>query len=813
MTKTKLNKLVAVCLTVMTVITLFMCMPIMKASAYPSAYPVPSLTGNQREDIVNVALSQKGYKKSGGTVYGAWYDSIKGTNYVNQAWCAMFVSWCANQAGIDQNILTYRSYVPDMVSDFQSKGQWHDRNYTPSRGDIIIVNGSGHVGIVTGVSGSTVYTIEGNKTSLGSACGTDSYTIGSSYITGYGVPNYTSSSISKPSWAWISATDDRTSFSVGEEIHFWMSADETNGDITHYLVGINKGDERIITEKCNGDYYVSFDEPGDYSVYVSAYNSAGWADSNIIYFSIKNKPSWAWISATKDRTTFSVDEEITFTMSADETNGPIIYYFIGINKGNNRIITDKCYGEYKVSFDEPGDYSVYVSGYNTDSGWVDSNIINFKIVSYDDLPGCPLEYQDIGTDFYALISQVSTKHLLTEQKDDVIFKEYSGQKDQYWFFSYNDNGSYTIESYDRTKALDVAGGSIENGTNVRLFEKNNSPAQQWYLYWADGGIYFKSALGNCVLDFNGASGNGVNADLWQFDGTVAQVMEFYSISLDGKMPIDMGEYFFAKIKNNYNGKVLSNVNNTNIIGENPEYKEEQTWCFIRTDNGSYKIMSYSDVDYSVNIDGFGNVNATNINLDTDNSNTAQRFFLYDIDGDIYIKPLCSDRVFDMNTDNSNMETWGYIKGAGSKQFTIEKVDEEKYVQLEIVSKPDKLVYNAGEKLNMEGLVIKQVYETGRSFTTSSGFTVDKSVLKSGDSKVTVTYEGKSTTFNITVNSLKGDINADGKFNISDAVILQKWLLGVPNTKLADWKAADLCEDDRLDAFDMIEMRKLLIENK
>lgn len=79
--------------------------PEFTAKAYPSAYPLPNLTGNQREDIVNIVLSQKGYKKSGGTVYGAWYDSIKGTNFTNAAWCAMFVSWCANQAGIGQDIL------------------------------------------------------------------------------------------------------------------------------------------------------------------------------------------------------------------------------------------------------------------------------------------------------------------------------------------------------------------------------------------------------------------------------------------------------------------------------------------------------------------------------------------------------------------------------------------------------------------------------------------------------------------------------------------------------------------------------------
>ena len=59
-------------------------------------------------------------------------------------------------------------------------------------------------------------------------------------------------------------------------------------------------------------------------------------------------------------------------------------------------------------------------------------------------------------------------------------------------------------------------------------------------------------------------------------------------------------------------------------------------------------------------------------------------------------------------------------------------------------------------------------------------------------------------------SVRGDVNADGEFNVSDLVLLQKWLLAVPDTKLADWKAADLCNDDRLDVFDLCLMRKELL---
>ena len=60
-------------------------------------------------------------------------------------------------------------------------------------------------------------------------------------------------------------------------------------------------------------------------------------------------------------------------------------------------------------------------------------------------------------------------------------------------------------------------------------------------------------------------------------------------------------------------------------------------------------------------------------------------------------------------------------------------------------------------------------------------------------------------------TVKGDINADGEFNISDVVLLQKWLLAVPDTHLADWKAGDLCEDNRLDVFDLCLMKRELLK--
>lgn len=59
-------------------------------------------------------------------------------------------------------------------------------------------------------------------------------------------------------------------------------------------------------------------------------------------------------------------------------------------------------------------------------------------------------------------------------------------------------------------------------------------------------------------------------------------------------------------------------------------------------------------------------------------------------------------------------------------------------------------------------------------------------------------------------SIPGDVNADGTFNISDVVMMQKWLLAVPDVKLEDWKAGDLCNDNILNVFDLCLMKRELI---
>lgn len=64
---------------------------------------------------------------------------------------------------------------------------------------------------------------------------------------------------------------------------------------------------------------------------------------------------------------------------------------------------------------------------------------------------------------------------------------------------------------------------------------------------------------------------------------------------------------------------------------------------------------------------------------------------------------------------------------------------------------------------------------------------------------------------VAISDVKGDINCSGDFNISDMVTLQNWLMN-RETELTYWKNGDLNNDNRLDTFDIVLMRKMLIKS-
>ncbi len=216
--------------------------------------------------------------------------------------------------------------------------------------------------------------------------------------------------------------------------------------------------------------------------------------------------------------------------------------------------------------------------------------------------------------------------------------------------------------------------------------------------------------------------------------------------------------------------------------------------------------------------------------------------------------LCYD-YYIKSADNSNRMTYPvflpkyYSQYIGDGEIRVSSIDHDtKTIELESVDIPsdptasmlldvqitgepyDKVIHGY-EELDLTGLKLS-ITETdgnGNVVSTLENVTVDEAKEKydvsvdikeeapgSGICVITITKKNTdisdTESFEIGYGApvVKGDVNSDGEFNISDVVLLQKWLLAMPDTQLSDWNRADLCRDGRLDMSDLCLMKQLLI---
>ena len=172
------------------------------------------LTGDQRVDIVNVALSQSGYQEGGswGILSGEVYGGVNYTEFgswygMQDMWCAMFVSWCAYVAGVSEDVIPKHAYTPDGLRWFKNRNQRYTQKqlaageYTPQPGDLIYFRSArndkttNHVGLVTGFYDGMIHTLEGNISSVseytnGGMVAPHAYSIHNPYIVAVCSPNY-----------------------------------------------------------------------------------------------------------------------------------------------------------------------------------------------------------------------------------------------------------------------------------------------------------------------------------------------------------------------------------------------------------------------------------------------------------------------------------------------------------------------------------------------------------------------------------------------------------------------------------------------
>lgn len=458
---------------------------------------------NTANEIVSIAQREIG---NGYSKYTQYTGPIGGR--YDYAWCASFVSWCGNQAGVScigKTASCYSQYNY-MISH---GGQ---RVSSPQAGDIVFFycnNCSGtanqwcHIGIMVDSSTS----IDGNYNNKVSYDRSYSHygSLGYKHSNGiskiYVRPNYGQATALLPGTV-DSSWNVPTSVSASHRITTYDQWG--NAESNHY---IDPGDSCYITEVyTNGFVKVQYPVSG----------GKRWAYAKASDFSIEKKNQ---IGKTNVYCTVGSGYAIT-TFSWDTASNAKTY--------DLKIWKDKLWqgDAYKIIWDisgnsaqvclPPGYYEAYVDARNGSLINMSNNVVKFTVSS-----GSPV---DLGADYYAYIVTNKNQLAFTNTNGNVDVRKLDNSAKQIWHFKRQGDGTYTIQNTADDKYLDTDNSRDANYTNIKVFTYNGSDAQKYYIFGNKQGEYIlKPKCATRIVDVCGGNNNpGDNVQLWDFNGGDAQ---------------------------------------------------------------------------------------------------------------------------------------------------------------------------------------------------------------------------------------------------------------------------------------------------
>lgn len=338
--------------------------------------------------------------------------------------------------------------------------------------------------------------------------------------------------------------------------------------------------------------------------------------------------------------------------------------------------------------------------------------------------------------------------------------------------------SYYITNVFSKKPLDLENGNTADGTNIQQWTKTGGSQQEWRIIADKDGYCRIVSLADeskCVAVSESTSADGVNIELQTYSGTDNQLWKLIkngaSYGIVSKCSGDTAGLDVYDWSEENGG----NINQWNYWGGDCQMWEIEP-VHPMVNSGNYTVRNLNSGLFISESDG-------NVVQSTE---TAWTFIRLD-DGKYTVKSADGRALTVENGSSENGANIALADDSGddSQKFTLQCNKDGSYTLLSVVSR---------------GIACADVYEV----STEDGANICQWEYWGGYGQKFILEPVPEEK------TVKGDVNADGKFNIADAVMMQKWLLAKPDTTLADWKAGDLCEDSILDVFDLCLMKRLLI---
>ncbi len=352
----------------------------------------------------------------------------------------------------------------------------------------------------------------------------------------------------------------------------------------------------------------------------------------------------------------------------------------------------------------------------------------------------------------------------------------------------NTDAVYSFINFGSGLYLEVADGVAAKGTNV---QQGNSGAYQWNLVDAGEGYYYvystlEDGQTYCLDLAYGETANGTNIGIWTNTEDDSKKFRFINNG-DGT--------FTIATKSTSNKSCIGIQSGSTEAGANAmqwerDGSDNQKWYCAINGNLVQDLIVYDSATR-----GSWSIDSELAEGDTVfGDRTGDKLAVYQtipevLDGAEYIITSC-----DAKSIEADLAV--FIAGA----------DMTVYVGLD-------------SRVTTTPSWLSDWTKTDSAISNSKDvtFVLYEKEVQAGD-KVTLGMNGQSsgcvnyTVFAVEDEIIQGDVNADGDFNVADVVMLQKWLICSQNATLTDWQAADMCDDDIIDVFDLCLVKRELLKN-
>jgi Dockerin type I repeat./Ricin-type beta-trefoil lectin domain. len=380
--------------------------------------------------------------------------------------------------------------------------------------------------------------------------------------------------------------------------------------------------------------------------------------------------------------------------------------------------------------------------------------------------------------------------------------------------------------------LDVYESSIYAETNVDLYPWNKSNAQQWSIQKNGEGYKLQSRSNSFYLDVAGG-GTESGTNIWVYQGTesAAQTFTFipYTPFGDEGLTITVNPVEISMdelISNNYAVPLSLNAKlSPNFI------KDEEIWK-NKLKNG----LRIFDIEFGLSFDERLNLSDLEYNWSTYNSfgwyvNMSWEFQKLELErnmdwGSVHLpKDVKPGDVFHIKYADKGQNEYTrhmYYFRLDSKYYDLAELGlvawNDGYIKIkdELWLDESTVTMHFGDKYNIKANQTGLVYKTGNPDVAI--VSKDGVVTAVGAGKTTIlVYNSESEVkqLEVTVKEkiVDGDVNKDGNLDVTDVVMLQKWILSGKGAKLTNAKAADLNGDGVVDVFDLGLLKRKLLGKK